>query len=136
MRQHQDHRCRKNRVKHPRNDAKSYAYSRDTKLQSPLSQLSRNTHLGRGVVLESQFGFGSLWLHGPIQLRSRRFTFAFVLREALRLLRYLKLSDEISPLPRTAIAYSRVDMGRNPSAVPSSSKFLAFHLGSELGPIA
>jgi hypothetical protein len=60
----------------------------------------------------------------------------FVLREALRLLRYLKLSDEISSLPRTAIAYSRVDMGRNPSAVPSSSKFLAFHLGSELGPIA
>jgi hypothetical protein len=35
-----------------------------------------------------------------------------------------------------AIAYSRVDTGRTPSAVPSSSKFLAFHLRSELGPIA
>ena len=35
-----------------------------------------------------------------------------------------------------AIAYSRVDTGRNPSAVPSSSKFPASHLDSELGLIA
>ena len=32
-----------------------------------------------------------------------------------------------------AIAYSRVDTGRNPSAVPSSSKLPASHLDSELG---
>ena len=37
---------------------------------------------------------------------------------------------------RPAIAYSRVDTGRNPSAVPSSSNFPASHLGSELGLIA
>jgi hypothetical protein len=33
-------------------------------------------------------------------------------------------------------AYSRVDTGRNPSAVPSSSNFPASHLGSQLGVIA
>jgi hypothetical protein len=35
-----------------------------------------------------------------------------------------------------AIAYSRVDTGRTPSAVPSSSNFPASHLGSQLGLIA
>src|SRR5215468_1866550 len=37
---------------------------------------------------------------------------------------------------RPAIAYSRVDTGRNPSAVPSNSNFPAAHLGSQLGLIA
>src|SRR5262249_36993067 len=37
---------------------------------------------------------------------------------------------------RPPIAYSRVDTGRNPSAVPSSSNFPASHLGSQLGLIA
>src|SRR5262245_62953585 len=37
---------------------------------------------------------------------------------------------------RPPIAYSRVDTGRNPSAVPSSSNFPASHLGSKLGLIA
>jgi hypothetical protein len=37
---------------------------------------------------------------------------------------------------RPAIAYSRVDTGRTPSAVPSSSNFPASHLGSQLGLIA
>jgi hypothetical protein len=37
---------------------------------------------------------------------------------------------------RPAIAYSRVDTGWTPSAVPSSSNFPASHLGSTLGLIA
>ena len=37
---------------------------------------------------------------------------------------------------RPPIAYSRVDTGRNPSAVPSNSNFPASHLGSQLGLIA
>src|SRR5215468_11183345 len=37
---------------------------------------------------------------------------------------------------RPAIAYSRVDTGRNPSAVPSNSNFPASHLGSQLSLIA
>ena len=42
-------------------------------------------------------------------------------------------AERIGVFCRPAIAYSRVDTGRNPSAVQSNSNFPASHLGSQLG---